>query len=380
MERQLELLSSHDKQLELLSSSSHSSLSSPSSLSSGQNLLMCGKVTPKMFEEVLTDKRFGHVVFSYPPYNRNDGYGDQALSHVASQGTTVDKVNEPLFKIVHHDTIAKLILHPKFVALRASIGMKPLFKSLDEIVMARARGTDGKNGEDGKVVILRKFLKGLADSGATKFAEHARNIEVYQTHMQNIPEHALVDLIAFNNWQSTIPGVNPNFREMLQYDDVLNIFGSRVTIKELADLGFLDGNVTNINNTVSWLSKSFIAIRVPGSLVDLVNGVRVCYKGTAFADLPIEDLIAKLMNDDFVLPPNSWVPDVVSVDGETDDDLVLALYKLVYPQRKLSLILQAPLNAPESILHFYKNLPNTDLKIVVDPDSSNLDKILAKGH
>lgn len=336
-----------------------------------QKLFMSGKVTPKIVESVLWNQEVGQIMFSYPKYNQNDGFGDKALSNLQCQ---VNTINEPLFKVAHHHNIAELVLHKPFEDLYVSIGIKKQVKTLDTFVLSRAVGTDGKDGKDGKVVALRKFL---AQHG---LSEHARNIEVFQQYMSSIPKEVQTDLQTLSAWQATIPGVNPKYQDLLEYNDVLSIFGSRVTVEELRALGFLHGNVFEIESTLSWLAKSFVLIRIPGSLVDLMNFVRAVYSTTAFANLPIEDIISKLITDKFVLPVDAWKPTILSIDGEIDDDLVVALYKMLFPKGNPTLIVQIPENIPPRTLEFYKNLKNVKLTFVVDPDSKNGPKLENKGY
>jgi hypothetical protein len=331
-----------------------------------RRVFMSGKVTPEIIK-YLSHPKYSEILFSYPPYNQCDEL-------VQGLECCVKNVKEPFYTISHHDTIAKLVLDPQFASFRRSAGMKELKREMDLTVLLRATGNDGRDGKVGKIVALREFLK------LKGYKEHADCIKVYQEYMSNIPKEVTVDLKTCSEWQSTIPGIHAGFRDMLEYDDILGVFGpGRITVAKLVEMKFLNGNEPEIKSTLSWLAKTFIIIRVPGSMVDLLNFLRAIYSTTKFANLSMEELIAKIMADKFVLPDDAWVPDEVFADGEVDDDLAILL-RLLVSKRELILTLQVPLDAPSSVLVFYDQLPNTKVTKVFDSNSKNLDKILAKGY
>jgi hypothetical protein len=335
-----------------------------------QRAFMSGKLTKAALEHL---SRQDDIYLSYPPYNQNKEVGEEVLNQL--QQKVAMKINTPLYTPAHHQNLSKIVKHFMFANVCKQIGIeKPFEDRIDDVVLQRVVA------KDGKVSILRQFLEKHGHS------ETAKKIEEYQVAMQNIPSEALVNLKTLNDWQATM--VNPDFANRLEYDQVLSIFGKPITVQDLQELGFLKdekkslpSQIEDIRNTLSWLAKSFVIYRIPGSLVDLANFVVAIYSTTSYYHLSVEDKFQMLINNHFVVPHDAWIPTVLIGDGEVDDDLVLALRLLVSTQ-KLHYILQIPVNLPETSLKFYQNLDpeDVDLTIFKDPDSTNGPKMEAKGY
>ncbi len=345
-------------------------------------VFVTGKLTPKLLTRIFLPRDATNLIkFSYPPYNQKGGLMGEIKVVTNDKEMEID---EPLFKASQHANIAKLIKHPMFVDMCQKLGIKVADGRIDRTILQKVI-EEGTNEKLGKVTALRKFMSDMAKLHPDNklFSTLATNLDTYQQHLRNIPDEVQTDLETLNNWIATIPGVNANFRDLVHYDDVLSAFGpERVTLKQLQDLGFQKGEFEEIKSSLSWLSKSFVLFRINGSLVDLVNTVRALYSTTKFKSHTIEQLIAKLIKKNFVLPSDAWIPDVIIGDGEVDDDLAMAL-RLLVSKLPLVYILQKPVGLPQEKYQFYQGCAdlkelNLTLYSFEDENSKNLDKIMPK--
>jgi len=207
-------------------------------------------------------------------------------------------------------------------------------------------------------------------------AEAAENIKAFivfirGVHQTYTEEKTPIDVVE-NTVDAYLRNLNPNYRDLLHYDHILQIFGVEAALAEqIAQTDITDrrGNTIKVGHeALRVLSDACLPVNFTGSAADYGNLLHQL-TGKYFEELP-KDL-------DGLISMIDRVPRIAFIDGERDDIFALMLLVILNSEIRKCLtdflvVLQVPPGFDKTpyINLFY--VLQVRYKIFEDPDSENI--------